>query len=279
MENTKITAVSDTAIAMAAVRACESQRADALFHDPFAAILAGDAAVETARLTVERDDRQGRPFGQVRTRFLDDFLMRCVTDRAQVVLLGAGLDTRAYRLDLPSHLRWFEVDRPEIVSYKAERLAAEMPTCDRQTIAIDLADASWPDALVEAGFQPDRPTIWLLEGLVYYLTEPQATDLFSAIDRLSAPGSQLAADFINPTVCNGEEAWADLWHFGCDEPEQFLQQFGWDAVAVQPSDPEASYGRFTLEFPPRDDRDGMHIFFVTAERQGAQPSERTSETP
>ena len=168
MENTKVTSVSDTAITMAAVRACESRRAAPLFIDPFAAKLAGTEAVAKAQSKVDDSDNQGRPFGQVRTKFLDDFLLARAADCSQVVLLGAGLDTRAYRLNLPPNLVLFELDRPEIIDYKRQILAEDMPTCDRRAIATDLANNTWLDLIIEAGFQPG-PTHHLATGRVYLL--------------------------------------------------------------------------------------------------------------
>ena len=83
------------------------------------------------------------------------------------------------------------------------------------------------------------------------------------IDELSAMGSYFGCDLINSVVCNGTDRWASMWHFGCDSPEEFLADYGWQAKAVQPNDPEACFGRFTLELPPRDDLEGVHIFFTT----------------
>ena len=87
------------------------------------------------------------------------------------------------------------------------------------------------------------------------------------INNLSAVGSCLGCDLINSAVCNGKDKWANMWHFGCDEPEKFFADFGWQAKAVQPDDPEANYGRFKLKFPPREDLETFHIFFTTAVKQ------------
>ena len=264
MESTKVTSVSSTAIAMAAVRACESLRDDGLFVDRFAAKLAGEEAVNRAVSLVQSNDEKGRPFGQVRTRFLDDFLLAHVEECCQVVLLGAGLDARAYRLDLPQSLKFFELDKPNIIEYKNEILATSIPQCDRRTIATNLGEATWVDRLVKQGFVQELPTVWILEGFLYYLEKARVLDLMGKVNRLSAVGSYLGCDLINTVVCNGSNEWAKMWHFGCDEPEMFFQGLGWEATAVQPNDPEASYGRYTFKFPPRDDLEGAHIFFVTA---------------
>lgn len=267
MENTKITKVSETAINMAAVRACESMREDALFIDRFAEKLVGPEAIAKAIPLVEEYEKQGRPFGEVRTRFLDDFLLNNVVHIRQIVILGAGFDSRAFRLKLPKYVRFFEVDQQEIIDQKNNILADEIPQCDRRTVAANLGDSAWVDLLLDAGFQPQEPTIWILEGFIYYLTEPQALNLMEKINNLSAVGSCLGCDLINSVVCNGKDEWASMWHFGCDEPEKFFANFGWVAKAVQPDDPEANYGRFTFKFPSREDLEGFHIFFTTAVKE------------
>ena len=262
MKNGKVTSVSSTAIMMAAVRACETLREDRLFVDPFAAKLAGDEAVGLAAPVVKGDEEQGRPYGQVRTRFLDDFLSAHAEDYSQVVLLGAGLDARAYRLELPKDLKFFEIDQPNIIDYKNEVLASDMPTCDRRVIAANLGEEAWVDLLLEAGFVPEEPSLWILEGFIYYLHEEQAVSLMEKINGLSAAGSRLGCDLINTTICNGSDEWAKMWHFGCDEPELFFQDLGWDATVLQPGDPTASYERFTFQFSPRNEPQGFHVFFV-----------------
>jgi len=269
MANSQEVTVSYTARAMAAVRACESKRDDALFIDPFAHKLAGNDVVEKAITLTDNYEKQGRPYGQVRTRFLDDFLLKNLGNSRQVVLLGAGLDTRAYRLKLPDDLCFYEVDQEDVIVYKNQILANEQPRCDRRSIVADLGTSEWVDLLRDAGFKPEEPTIWILEGFIYYLMEDQATSLMAKIDELSAKESWLGCDLINNAVCNGSDDWASMWQFGCDVPEEFFARYGWQTkTVVQPSDPEACFGRFTFQLPPREDQDGIHIFFVTAVKVG-----------
>lgn len=256
--------VSSTAKAMAAVRACESKRQDALFNDPFAERLAGEEAMAKAISLTEQHEKQGRPYAQVRTRFLDDFLLSNVKNISQVVLLGAGLDTRAFRLELPKQLRFFELDQEEIILYKNQILANDCPRCDRQTIATNLGESGWVDLLLNSGFNPSEPTIWILEGFLYYLTEEQAKILMTRINDLSAVGSVLGCDLINHATCNSSDDWAFMWQFGCDVPEDFFAEYGWNAKAVQPNEPEGAFGRFTFKFAPRENIEEIHIFFVKA---------------
>src|SRR6266545_7419005 len=125
--STPITHVSDTARWVAVYRAMESERPDALFRDPYARRLAGDAGEAIVRAMP-----QGRRWAWpmiVRTAVMDELILRAVArDGVDTVLnLAAGLDTRPYRLPLPGGLRWIEVDFPDMLAYKQEQLAGEKP--------------------------------------------------------------------------------------------------------------------------------------------------------
>ncbi len=111
----------------------------------------------------------------------------------QVVLLAAGLDTRAFRLTWPPGLRLFELDLPDVLAFKEHVLAGQgaLPRCGRTILPIDL-QAEWPAALTTAGFDPTAPTAWLAEGLLIYLTAHDATQLLARVDELSADRSQLS---------------------------------------------------------------------------------------
>ena len=96
----------------------------------------------------------------VRTRFFDTFFPEATkAGIRQAVILAAGLDARAYRLEWPAGMTVFEVDQPEVIAFKTETLAelGATPTTDRRTVAIDLRN-DWPAALAEAGFdRASRP--------------------------------------------------------------------------------------------------------------------------
>ncbi|MCT7984912.1 SAM-dependent methyltransferase [Laspinema sp. A4] len=255
--------VSLTARFMAASRAFESQQANPLFRDPFAERLAGTETMKLIIPRAEEYEAQGRPYAAVRTRFFDDFLLQCNATIRQVVLLGAGMDTRAYRLDWQPETHLYELDRSSVLDYKETELETFAPQCNRHVVRADLRE-DWVPLLIENGYQPDQPSVWLLEGLLYYLSDSEVSALMKAIDNLTAPGSHFAADVINDIICNGSDALAAYWQSSCNEPETFFAEFGWSAQAIQPSDEGASFGRFTYQFPPRSVTDGPHIFFVTA---------------
>ena len=132
----------------------------------------------------------------VRTRFFDDFF-NSATDAGirQAVILAAGLDSRAYRLPWPAGTTVFEVDQPAVIEFETATLSGlgAEPTADRRTVAVDLRD-DWPAALREAGFDPNRRTAWIAEGLLGYLPADAQDRLLDQITALSVPGSRFATE-------------------------------------------------------------------------------------
>ncbi|MBB4926988.1 SAM-dependent methyltransferase [Kitasatospora kifunensis] len=256
--------VGRTAIGVARVRALESARPDRLFNDPYAAAFAAAA----------RDGAPGAPRGGVspamialarhlviRTRFFDDYLLAAArAGCAQVVLLAAGLDTRAFRLDWPAGTRVFELDMPAVLTFK-ERVLAEQSAqapVPRTVIAADLRE-DWAEPLVKAGFDPAARTVWLVEGLLVYLGSPEAEALLSTIDSLSAPGSRLALTHGHgrnerraggSLVVEGADTAPELapvvalWRGGLDEdPVDWLHRHGWRAERHDRAELAVGYGR------------------------------------
>ncbi|MFJ6140501.1 class I SAM-dependent methyltransferase [Kitasatospora sp. NPDC092286] len=188
---------------VAAARAIESHRHNALARDVYAEhfVRAARASADwPVRLEhVPGGDanplwgRLGRYFG-LRTRVLDDALLRSVRAGArQVVLLGAGLDSRAFRLDWPPGCTVFEVDTEDVLAFKHQVLDGlrAAPKTVRVSIAADLC-TDWAGALTGAGFDPTAPSAWLAEGLLLYLPNAAERYLIDAVDGLSAAGSTLA---------------------------------------------------------------------------------------
>jgi methyltransferase (TIGR00027 family) len=192
-----------TALMVASARAIETHRRDALSRDLYAEHFVRAARVSAGwpiRIQEVPDGdanplwgRLGRYFG-LRTRVLDDFLLGSVHAGArQVVLLGAGLDSRAFRLDWPPDCVVFEIDKEGVLAFKHKvlgRLRAT-PKAVRIPIATDLR-ADWAGALTGAGFDTTTPTAWLAEGLLLYLPNAAERCLIDTVDRLSTGGSSLA---------------------------------------------------------------------------------------
>ncbi|MET9496318.1 SAM-dependent methyltransferase [Streptomyces sp. NPDC006552] len=278
---TDLNPVERTALLTAALRAAETRRADRLYEDPYAARLAGDAGpgllAEVRDATFPPDRPRTLPstpdYNAIRTRFFDDFLRTAAADPdlTQVVLAPAGMDSRAYRMPWPEHIRYFEIDRPAVLEFKAERLAGVAPRVAHRTVAVDLTADDWESHLVDAGYDPELPAIWLLEGLLYYIPEPDTHRMLKRVAALAAPGSRIAADLVNEAALELPEmrglldvfdSWGCPWLFGSDEPEALFARYGFDVRAAQPGEEGADFGRWPDPVPPRDVKDVRRVFFV-----------------
>jgi methyltransferase (TIGR00027 family) len=252
---------------MAAVRAIETRRPDRLIEDPLAALLAGEETIVQTTSTAKEYEENGRPFVAVRTRFFDDFLMSHAAQKSQVVILGAGMDTRAFRLAWHPDTHLYELDQPEVLQYKESILENHQALCHRHSLSVDLTQP-WSTKLIAAGYQTNIPSIWLLEGVLYYLDETDVRNLLKTISDLSTKGSWLGADLINTqSILQSSARLAQYWHYGCDEPETLLATYGWNASVIHPGDEEAYFGRFTNKYPPRDVPLVARIFFIRAKKE------------
>ena len=263
--------LASTAHWTASVRALESERPDGLFYDPWAAELAG----ETGRAWMaQRTPDKVLPI-VLRTRYFDDFLQRLVGEGLrQVVLMAAGLDTRAFRIAWSQGMRLFELDQPEVLYTKEKTLASAgaQPTCERRAIAADLT-SSWQEALLRGGFDARRPAVWLLEGFLFYLPSNEITRILDQVCALACPGSWLGFDVINSAMLSHPltKAWVEMqaasgapWIGVLDNPVEFLVERGWQASLTQAGQPDAHYGRWTLPVLPTQMPDVPHNWFVTA---------------
>jgi methyltransferase (TIGR00027 family) len=190
--------ISDTAHWVAVYRALETERPDAIFRDPFARRLAGDKGEELLR---------SFPWGHAnawalvtRTAVMDELVAGAVRDGADLVLnLAAGLDARAWRMDLPASLRWVDVDLPGVLNYKTEALRDERPRCRYEPVALDLADRAGRCALFTRLGAEATKALVITEGLLIYLTPAQVAAL---AQDLHAPASFRAwlLELTSPTV-------------------------------------------------------------------------------
>jgi methyltransferase (TIGR00027 family) len=267
--------VASTARVTAAWRAVETAHAQPLFHDPWAAALAGPDLLAT--LTAQPHDIQDRAssYTVIRTRVFDDWLLS-VASCPQIVFLGAGFDTRAFRLDWPADAQVWELDQATVLETKEVALEGVRTNsgCTRRAVVADLADDTWPAALRTAAFRPHVPTAWLAEGVLPYLQPPNVELLMRQVSALSAPGSRFAADFVSADLMAARNAYVAtlsqrtnaavgaLFRSGINDPGALLTDYGWRVVSVRhPGDRDADFGRWvgpqTL---------GAGFFFVMAER-------------
>jgi methyltransferase (TIGR00027 family) len=169
--------VSDTALWVATYRAMESERADALFQDPFARRLAGERGEAIVR-AMPHGRRLAWPM-VVRTVLLDELVTRLVSEqRADAVLnLAAGLDARPWRMALPASLHWYDVDLPGILEYKRSVLGSEPAKCVHESRPVDLTEPGARRALFsEIGSRHERVLV-IAEGLLIYLSDAEVTAL------------------------------------------------------------------------------------------------------
>ena len=175
-EDSSIKNVADTALWVATYRADESERPDALFQDRLAGMLAGDRGRKIAA---------SMPYPAmmtwllaIRTVAIDRLVLQAISLGADTVVnLGAGLDTRPYRMELPSTLRWIEVDFPNIITYKNEKLAGEKPVCRLERIAADLSDIPLRRKLFQQIGSESQSTLIITEGVIMYLSSDDAAEL------------------------------------------------------------------------------------------------------
>ena len=210
--------IRPSALAAAAARAIESGRSDPLVVDPFAArLVAGSglptvwpdhgAPVSGAAATVLDD----AAWTGLRTRAVDDAVASWLGGPggpAQVVLLGSGLDTRAWRLPWPARTRVYEVAGARVHTHNHRLLADPPPVPEPVPAGADLA-GGWHLALQAAGHDPNRPTWWVAEGVLTDLTTGSATAMLATI-ATSAPGSRAvleASDGPDPAAVLARAGW------------------------------------------------------------------------
>lgn len=281
-----------TALLVAAARAIETYRSDSLAQDPYAEhfVRAAPACADWP-LRIEHAPggdtnplwgRFARYFG-LRTRVLDDFVRRSVreTGARQVVLLGAGLDTRAFRLDWPDGCEVFEIDREGVLAFKHRVLAglSAVPRASRVPVPADLR-GDWAGALAGAGFDAAAPSVWLAEGLLFYLPQAAETQLVDTVDRLTPAGGALAyevklerdlLDYRDSPlyVATHRQIGIDLLALFDREPRPdsagLLSARGWSTAVHTPFDFSRRHGRGPLP-EPNDALEGNRWVFARRAR-------------
>ncbi|OBH59046.1 class I SAM-dependent methyltransferase [Mycobacterium sp. E2479] len=264
--------VGATALGVAASRAAESAGPDPLIRDDFARLLVSSAGPAWARLADpnlawldgdehgQRAHRCGIDYQAVRTHFFDEYFANAVAAGIrQVVILAAGLDSRAYRLDWSAGTTVYEIDQPQVLEYKADILQQHgaVPSAIRRPVPVDLRD-DWPAALTAAGFDRTQPTAWLAEGLLPYLPSDAQDRLFDMVTALSSPDSQIAIEMFGMNSRSNSQRWLRMRdRLGLDvnvqaltyhEPDRsdaaaWLAEHGWRVHSVSNLDEMARLGR------------------------------------
>jgi O-methyltransferase involved in polyketide biosynthesis len=292
----------------AAARALEDDEESKVAFDPLAKFMAGEKAIGRAKKRrVKASQETGRQYKvgriAVRTRWFDDQLEESLgmprtfspSNQArhivttlvsgadgkmhiptQVVELGAGLSTRPWRLHLPAVLKWFDVDRQDVIDVRENLLIkhgaevdmmspirrsesknsilerqigtldhhsinVEFPLrCEcRTSVAADVGNTDWIKALITAGFDASKPTVWIAEGLLMYLEPGRVDALLKEIASISAEGSCFLTGVVTETCIknlskkNGGNALMKEWKSGVpQDPAPWLKTLGWNSRLI-----------------------------------------------
>ncbi|WP_330277796.1 SAM-dependent methyltransferase [Lentzea sp. NBC_00516] len=258
--------LSQTALYTAWVRHQEGEHPRPLFTDPLATFLLAElkdhptspavaAFIEQMKIT-----SSGFPsYHVVRTRYFDDRIGDALDSGVrQVVTLAAGVDGRPARLPCPPGTRWFELDLPDMTEFKTALVARSglVSSCERIGVAADLT-TDWTAPLRAAGFDQARPTAWLVEGVLMYLTPQECDALLAAVTALSAPGSHLFLEHLQVSMLSdqGAQVRGGLGKHGVafrsarDDITDWLGAAGWLASTHAGVDPAIGHGRLVAPVP------------------------------
>lgn len=245
--------------------ACQTAAGRALWnhviHDPVAEILAGETYLRNLhnKMRIDKLKNARETAGvmlAVRTLWFDSRLeaaLRRFKGETQVVLLGAGMDARVYRLECLKETSVFEVDFPKVIEVKtalldavseAEKKLLPFQAKSVHRLAADITQKNWFDKMSTAGFDSELSTVWILEGLLYYLHDPQAKELLRTIPEKSRGHAVLLADFMNECSTGMSHELNSNFQFYSDWPEELLPTLGYnsDVRVSQIGDSDASFG-------------------------------------
>ena len=228
--------ISDTARWVAIFRAEESERPDAVFHDPFARKLAGAKGEQIAN-AIEFGRKNSWSF-VARTYSIDEFIKQHVDEGYDMIVnLAAGLDARAYRMQLPKTLKWIDVDLPGMINYKNEILKDEKPNCEYRSVALDLADRKARLQLFQQLNSECKKALVVTEGLIIYLTSEHAAELATDLSSqhhfcrwifdLTSPA---LLEMIQKEMQPALKGSGAVFQFAPEEGEEFFEKYGWKHI-------------------------------------------------
>lgn len=286
-----VSGVGYTALLVAGWRALHALSPEPLVRDEYARVFI--AAAQDPYLagvlanpgTTDDETAFPRLYG-VQTRFFDDFFASAgAAGIRQAVIVAAGLDSRAYRLDWPAGTTVFEVDLPKVLEFKGRVLGEHgaTPKARRIEVGADLR-TDWSRRLETAGFDTETPSAWSVEGVLPYLTDEAQNALFTRISGLSAPGSRIAIGALGSRLDREQLAALETDHPGVNmsgdvdfsaltyepkgEPAEWLAAHGWAVEPVRNTlDLQAGYGMTPPEVDVKIDA-FMRSQYITATRSG-----------
>ncbi len=232
MSESPIQHVTDTAFWVATYRAVESERPDALFRDPLAARLVEGRGRAIAGQMI--DAKAAEWAVVIRTCVIDDYIREAIAGGCDTIInLGAGLDTRPYRMELPPSLKWFEVDFPATIEFKEKQLGDERARCSLERVGLDLRDAVARRELLERMASGAKSALVLTEGVVPYLSCDETAAL--AADLLAQPTFNFwVLDYFSPQLLalrdrskRSEQMARAPFKFRPDDWNGFFAERGW----------------------------------------------------
>jgi methyltransferase (TIGR00027 family) len=284
-----VSGVGYTALLVAGWRALHAVSPQPLVRDEYAKLFIAAsqdpylAGVLANPGTTDDENAFPRLYG-VQTRFFDDFFTSAgEAGIRQAVIVAAGLDSRAYRLEWPDGTTVFEVDLPKVLEFKAHVLGEHgvAPKARRSEVGADLR-TDWPTPLKAAGFDPQSPSAWSVEGVLPYLTDDAQDALFTRISELCAPGSRVAVGALGSRLDHEQLEALETAHPGVNmsgdvdfsaltyEPKtdtaEWLAAHGWVVEPVRNTlELQAGYGMTPPDVDVKIDS-FMHSQYITATR-------------
>jgi methyltransferase (TIGR00027 family) len=255
MAESVIEHVSDTAFVIAHYRAVETERPDALFRDPLASLLARErgkkmaTAMPMAALT--------KQMVVVRTCIIDDYIRSAITEGVDTILnIGAGLDTRPYRMEVPKSLVWIEADYPHVIAFKQDRLSGQAPRCRLERVPLDLANRSERRKVFASVNDRGKKLLVLAEGVISYLSVDEVGSLADDLKALDHARYWIV-EYFSPEVVkfrqrrriagkmqNAPLKFAPKDYFG------FFAEHGWHPKEIRYLAEEAERLGRPIQFPP-----------------------------
>jgi methyltransferase (TIGR00027 family) len=230
----QIESMTDIALGMAIGRAIETERLDAHFRDPYARLLGGERGEQFLKSMGGLPNGAGLAVA-IRTCIMDEMILWALEQGVDTVLnLAAGFDTRPYRMALPAHLNWIEVDLPDVLDYKQEKLAGVQPVCAVETIRLNLMNEFERDPLLDRVDTIAQQALVITEGLLAYLTSDQVINLATALHQRFHINWWLT-ELASPFLLNAaKQTWGEqldaanaALHFAPEAGPDFFYPYGW----------------------------------------------------
>ncbi|OBF12677.1 SAM-dependent methyltransferase [Mycobacterium sp. ACS4054] len=284
-----VSSVGYTALLVAGWRAVHALSPQPLVRDDYAKVFIAASqdpylAAAVANPGTSEDEMAFPRLYGVQTRFFDDFFEEAgAAGIRQAVIVAAGLDSRAYRLEWAPGTTVFEIDLPKVLEFKARVLDGEgaAPKARRVEVAADLR-TDWSRALEAAGFDSEGPSAWSVEGVLPYLTDEAQNTLFTRISGLSAPGSRIAIGALGSRLDHDQLEALETAHPGVNmsgdvdfsaltyepqtDPAERLAAHGWTVQPVRNTlDLQAGYGMTPPDVDVKIDS-FMRSQYITATR-------------